>query len=92
MSQNNYIPKLAKIIEIKEEVTGARSIKTFQTRFTNRNSFSHQCGQCAMLSVFGKGEAMISISSSPLNQEFLQFSILKMGRVTSALHNMEVGV
>jgi NAD(P)H-flavin reductase len=91
MSQNDYIPKLAKIVEIKEEVNGERSIKTFRTRFTNRNSFSHQCGQCAMLSVFGKGEAMISISSSPLNKEYLQFSILKMGRVTSALHTMEVG-
>ena len=91
MSQNNYIPKLAKIINIKEEVNGDRSIKTFRTHFTNRNSFSHQCGQCAMLSVFGKGEAMISISSSPLNKEFLQFSILKMGRVTSALHTMEEG-
>jgi NAD(P)H-flavin reductase len=91
MSQNNYIPKLAKIVEIKEEVNGERSIKTFRTRFTNRNSFSHKCGQCAMLSVFGKGEAMISISSSPLNKEYLQFSILKMGRVTSALHAMDVG-
>jgi NAD(P)H-flavin reductase len=44
-----------------------------------------------MLSVFGKGEAMISISSSPLVKEYMQFSILKMGRVTTALHEMEVG-
>lgn len=34
---------------------------------------------------------MISISSSPLIKDYLQFSILKMGRVTSALHEMEVG-
>ena len=33
---------------------------------------------------------MISISSSPLNKDYLQFSILKMGRVTSALHEMQV--
>jgi NAD(P)H-flavin reductase len=91
MTQNDYIPKLAKIIEIKEEVSGARAIKTFKTQFINQNSFSHLCGQCAMLSVFGKGEAMISISSSPLQREYLRFSILKMGRVTSALHDMEEG-
>jgi NAD(P)H-flavin reductase len=91
MNENIYIPKLAKIIKIKEEVSGSRPIKTFRTQFVEKNSFSHQCGQCAMLSVLGKGESMISISSSPLEKDFLQFSILKMGRVTSALHETEVG-
>ncbi len=90
-NSNEYIPKAAKIIEIKEEVGGARPIKTFRTQFIKENSFSRRCGQCAMLSVFGKGESMISISSSPLVKDYLQFSILKMGRVTSALHEMEAG-
>lgn len=91
MEHNVYIPKLAKIIQIKEEVGGARPIKTFRTAFLNSNDFVFRCGQCAMLSVFGKGEAMISISSSPDIKDYLQFSILKMGRVTSALHEMETG-
>jgi len=91
MDHNTYIPKLAKIIEIKEEVSGARAIKTFRTQFLEGNGFSHRSGQCAMLSVFGKGESMISISSSPLMKDYLQFSILKMGRVTSALHEKQVG-
>jgi len=91
MRDNVYIPKLAKIIEIKEEVEGARAIKTFRTPFVEANGFSHKCGQCAMLSVFGKGEAMISISSSPQVKDYLQFSILKMGRVTSAIHSLNEG-
>jgi len=91
MDPNVYIPKLAKIIEVKEEVGGARAIKTFRTAFIDGDGFSHRCGQCAMLSVFGRGESMISISSSPLVKDYLQFSILKMGRVTSALHEMEAG-
>ncbi len=91
MDHNAYIPRLAKIIEIKEEVGGARPIKTFRTQFLNKNDFSFGCGQCAMLSVFGKGESMISISSSPLVKDYLQFSILKMGRVTSSLHEMQIG-
>jgi NAD(P)H-flavin reductase len=91
MERNIYLPKLAKIIEIHEEVSGARPIKTFRTQFVNDNHFSFSCGQCAMLSVFGKGESMISISSSPLVKDYLQFSILKMGRVTSALHEMREG-
>jgi NAD(P)H-flavin reductase len=91
MDHNTYIPKLAKIIEIKEEVGGARPIKTFRTQFLSTNNFSFNSGQCAMLSVFGRGESMISISSSPLMKDYLQFSILKMGRVTSSLHEMQVG-
>jgi sulfhydrogenase subunit gamma (sulfur reductase) len=91
MDDNTYIPKLARIIRIKEEVNGNRPIKTFRTQFLEPDGFSHRCGQCAMLSVFGKGESMISISSSPLVKDYLQFSILKMGRVTSALHDMRVG-
>lgn len=91
MEPNPYIPKLTKIIQIKEEVGGARPIKTFRTQFLNENGFSFRCGQCAMLSVFGKGESMISISSSPLVKDYLQFSILKMGRVTSSLHDLQEG-
>jgi len=91
MGDNTYIPKLAEIIDIKEEVAGARAVKTFRTAFLNGGRFSFSPGQCAMLSVFGKGEAMISISSSPLVEDYLQFSIMKMGRVTSALHALEPG-
>ncbi len=91
MDHNAYIPRLARIIEIKEEVGGARPIKTFRTAFVNNAGFEHRCGQCAMLSVFGRGESMISISSSPLVRDYLQFSVLKTGRVTTALHEMEVG-
>ena len=90
-TRNAYLPRLAKIVEIKQEVDGARPIKTFRTRFMEDGDFSYRSGQCAMLSVFGTGEAMISISSSPLVKDYLQFSILKMGRVTSALHDMQVG-
>lgn len=91
MDHNVYLPRLAKIIQIKEEVSGARAIKTFRTQFISNNNFSFRCGQTAMLSVFGKGESMISISSSPLIKNYLQFSILKMGRVTSAFHELEEG-
>jgi len=95
-SSNSYLPWAARIIEVKEEVGGDRAIKSFKTQFNgdgngNRPPFQFRCGQCAMLSVFGKGESMISISSAPFINDYLQFSILKMGRVTSALHEMEVG-
>jgi sulfhydrogenase subunit gamma (sulfur reductase) len=88
---NIYLPKLAQIIQIKEEVGGARPIKTFRAQFLNGDQFTHHCGQCAMVSVFGKGESMFAISSSHLVKDYLQFSIMKMGRVTSELHAMKEG-
>lgn len=91
MEHNPYRPKLAEIIQIREETEGERPVKTFRLQFIEKNHFSFKCGQCAMLSVFGKGESMISISSSPLEKEYIQFSILKMGRVTTALHDMKEG-
>lgn len=91
MNGNAYLPEPAEIIRVKEEVGGARAIKSFRTRFMNGNFFSFLPGQCAMLSVFGKGESMISISSAPSIDDYLQFSILKMGKVTTALHEMEEG-
>lgn len=94
MSENAYLPEPARIVGIKQEVSGARAIKTFRTQFVNGGAFDYRCGQCAMLSVFGKGESMISISSAPSNggsNGALQFSILKTGRVTTALHDMSEG-
>ena len=53
--------------------------------------FEHKPGQCAMLSVPGISEAMISITSSPTNTEYMEFSVKKCGCLTEWLHAMEVG-
>ena len=44
-----------------------------------------------MLSIPGVGEALFSITSSPTNEEYLEFSIKKCGCVTDWLHAMEPG-
>lgn len=91
MLDNIYLPKMGRIAFIKEEVPGERSIKTFRIEFPNGDGFQHECGQCAMLSIFGKGESMISIASSPLIKEYKQFSIMRVGRVSAAFHELVVG-
>jgi len=91
MDANIYLPNLARVIFVKEEVPGERAIKTFHVEFIDSAGFAHECGQCAMLSVFGRGESMISIASSPLVDGYKQFSIMRAGRVTSAFHDLEVG-
>ena len=91
MNANVYLPALARIAGIEEETRGARAIKTFRIEFPEGGGFDHECGQCAMLSLFGKGEVMISIASAPAVKEYKQFSIMKSGRVTTALHDLNVG-
>ncbi|UCF08065.1 MAG: hypothetical protein JSW28_10580, partial [Thermoplasmata archaeon] len=93
-SEHSYVPNLATIIEIREEATGERGIKTFKVRINDddvRKNFNHRPGQCAMLSVFGVGESIFGIASPPTWKDFLEFSIMRVGNVTSALHQMKVG-
>ncbi len=67
-------------------------VKTFRVvTVDGKKAFEHKPGQCAMLSIPGIGEAMFSITSSPTNTEFMEFSIKKCGCVTEWLHSAEVG-
>ncbi|MEW6726968.1 FAD/NAD(P)-binding protein [Desulforudis sp. 1088] len=88
---NPLLPQLATIREIIRE-TG--DVNTFRITLNDREAMAgwkHEPGQLAMLSVFGVGEAMFSISSAPTKQGFLEFSIKRMGKVTSALHELSPG-
>ena len=91
---NPYIPYPAVIKDLRQETEGERAIKTFTVDFVDKkvwNEFAHKPGQCAMVGIPGAGESMISICSSPSQAGYLQFSIMKMGKVTTALHELGVG-
>ena len=93
MMQNPYIPFPVDVRKITIE-NQARDIKTFELVFRNeadRARFSYRCGQFAELSVLGSGESPIGIASSPMDTDALQFTVKRMGVVTSALHNLEEG-
>ena len=91
---NPYIPYPAVIKDLRQETEGERAINTFTVDFADKkvwNEFAHKPGQCAMVGIPGAGESMISICSSPTQAGYLQFSIMKMGKVTTALHELGVG-
>ena len=94
MNNNPYQPWLATIDDIKEEVGGERAIKTFKLVFQDKNiqnNFTYLPGQCAMVSLLGKGECFFAISSSPTKKDYIEVSVMKLGKVTSALHECELG-
>jgi len=89
--KNIYQPHLMEIIKIIPE-TG--DTKTFHIQFVEASlgeTFSFLSGQFAEYSVFGEGEATFCISSSPTRMDHLEFSVKRVGRVTSALHQLNEG-
>lgn len=89
MTNDALIPSIGVITDIRKDTP---DVKTFRVvGVDGKKLFEHMPGQCAMLSIPGVGEAMFSITSSPTNKEFMEFSIKKCGCVTSWLHAMEVG-
>ena len=89
MNNETLIPYVGVVTEITQQTP---DVKTFRVEAPNGGKlFEHKPGQCAMLSVPGVSEAMISITSSPTNQKFMEFSVKKCGCLTEWLHAMEVG-
>ena len=83
------IPAIGVITDVRIDTP---DVKTFRVVTPDgKKAFLHKPGQCAMLSIPGVGEAMFSITSSPTNTEYMEFSIKKCGCVTDWLHQAEVG-
>lgn len=89
MSNDALMPYVGIVTDIRQETP---DVKTFRVEAPGGGKlFEHKPGQCAMLSVPGVSEAMISITSSPTNTKFMEFSVKKCGCLTEWLHSMEVG-
>ena len=87
--KETLIPAIGVVTDIRRDTP---DVKTFRVVTPDGvKPFEHKPGQCAMLSIPGVGEAMFSITSSPTNTEFMEFSIKKCGCVTEWLHAMEPG-
>ncbi len=82
---NEYMPREAMIKKIVGETP---DIKTFSLKMARKMNFKP--GQFVELSIFGVGEAPISISSCP-EDELLELSVKRVGNVTNKLHEMNAG-
>jgi len=90
-SANPYLPAIGTVQEIIQETPG---IKTFRVTLNEPGAmegFEFKPGQVGQLSVFGSGESTFVINSPPTRKEFLQFSVMRVGEVTTALHGLKVG-
>ena len=84
-----YTPELAELVRI-EQLTEYE--KLFEIALANsRESLGHLPVQFVEVSVFGVGEAPISVSSSPTRGRNIELVVRKAGNVTKALHEMNTG-
>ena len=89
LKRDPLIPMVGVVTDVR---TDTPDVKTFRVvGLDGKKPFAHIPGQCAMLSMPGIGEALFSITSSPTNEEYLEFSIKKCGCVTTWLHQIEPG-
>ncbi len=94
MSDNVYKPHLATVLNIDLEAGGARPIRTFRIQVDDRKAwpgFVHKPGQFGLLNIFGVGESVFAISSPPSDRGIMEFSVMRVGNVTTKLHQLQVG-
>ncbi|MCX8015609.1 MAG: FAD/NAD(P)-binding protein [candidate division WOR-3 bacterium] len=85
--KNPFQPFPVTITKIIDETP---TIKTFVLDL-NHHKFSFEAGQFIELTIPGIGEAPFTPSSSPYDKDKLEMTIMKVGRVTSALFELPVG-
>ncbi len=91
LQQNPYRPwpaRITSIIDLTEQE------RLFELRIIDdgvREAFEFTSGQFVELSIFGVGEAPISISSAPSKQGFIELCVRNAGDVTGALHRKQCG-
>ncbi len=90
-TKNLYLPEMATIQEVIEET---HNIMTFRVTMNNPEAmkkFSFEPGHVGQLSTFGTGESTFVINSPPTRMDYLQFSVMRTGEVTSKLHTLTTG-
>ncbi|MDO8957480.1 MAG: FAD/NAD(P)-binding protein [Deltaproteobacteria bacterium] len=83
-----YLPSLAEIVRT-EQLT--KMEKLFEIKLQNGQELGHQPGQFVEVSLFGIGEAPISVSSSPTKKGSFDLAVRAVGNVTQALHTLNRG-
>lgn len=90
--KNPYLPMSVTISRITFE-NDAKDLKTFDFAFDDAEEakdFNFICGQFAMVSIDGVGEAPFGIASSPMDTSTVQFTIKRYpkGMLTTSLHTL----
>ena len=87
-TQELYYPEIAEITAVKQFT---EKEKWFEIKLPTGRSLGHQPGQFVQVSIFGAGEAPISITSSPTKKDSFELCVREVGMLTKLIHKLEVG-
>lgn len=88
IKNSEYIVKRAKIIRTKK-MTDLE--KLFEITLPNGEFLDHDPGQFVEVSLFGIGEAPISIASSPTQHHSFELCVRAVGKFTTSMHKLDIG-
>jgi len=83
-----YYPTISEIIKV-EQLTATE--KRFEIALPGDQPLNHQPGQFVEVSLFGFGEAPISVSSSPTKSPTFDLTVRRTGKLTDKMHEMTAG-
>ncbi len=83
-----FLPEIAEVVSTRQLTEMEKYI---ELKIKQAREFNFNPGQFIQLSIFGIGEAPISISSSPFNKSTIGMCVRRVGDVTNAIHKLEVG-
>ena len=83
-----YSPVMATIKKV-EELT--QTERRFEISLPENRPLNHKPGQFVEVSIFGFGEAPISISSSPMRKNSFDLTVRRTGRLTEKMHTLPAG-
>ncbi|MGA2480461.1 MAG: FAD/NAD(P)-binding protein [Spirochaetia bacterium] len=86
--KNIYVPEVAQVVQA-ETVTALE--RFFEIRLPGGRDLGHQPGQFVQVSLFGIGEAPISICSSPVKKGSFEMVVRRVGNVSESLHLLKAG-
>ncbi|MBL7052572.1 MAG: FAD/NAD(P)-binding protein [Candidatus Marinimicrobia bacterium] len=86
--QDLYFPLMAEITDIQKFT----ELETFfEITLPDGMDLGHQPGQFVEVSMFGVGEAPISVCSSPTKKGSFDLCVRKVGMLTELMHQMKIG-
>jgi len=91
MAESLYTPYLATIEQAVQETWDTRTFRAVFCDERTRAEFAYHPGQFQEVSVFGVGEATFCLTSSPTQKGYVEFSVKRVGSVTTALHELSEG-
>ena len=88
INDSNYRIRKGKVIKTRQMTPHE---KLFEIALDDGRSLDHEPGQFVMVSLFGVGEAPISVCSSPTHRGSFELCVRAAGRVTETMHRLETG-